>query len=269
MHVNDAHQVESVLIFVRTIHIAHAIAIVEDGLFNHLRNILTTHPSAVVALVRVVAVVHIVGSIFSSFKFGLSLLHELQSLLTVFQRRLDFEQNVLNVASFVSLIAVLVLLIESLVVGIGHSHGRIRDGGITQNDDIGRSLHVLVFIVFLGQRSGKEIGCLHQIVELGLQAVLFHGFFEIEPTVIILWRKVAEVLKVFGHALFVNIAVTITEALNHPLVRFVASNLVHQFLCGDADTCGLIFLGHDVILDHLFQSAVVDTISFGGREVVV
>ena len=98
---------------------------------------------------------------------------------------------------------------------------------------------------------------------------MLHGFFEIKPTVIVLWRKIVEVLKVFGHLLFVNIAVAIAETLNHPLVRFVASDLIHQFFGGDADTCGLIFLGHDVILDHLFQSAVVNTISFGGREVVV
>ena len=122
MHVNDAHQVESVFVFVRTIHIAHAIAIVEDGLLNHLRNVLATHPSAVVALVGIVAVVHVVGSTFSSFKFGLSLLHELQCFLTVFQRRLDFEQNVLYVASFVGLIAEFVLFVESLVVGISHSN---------------------------------------------------------------------------------------------------------------------------------------------------
>ena len=265
--VDNAHQVEGILILVRTKHETDTVAILEDGLFDGLRHILLAHPSAVVALVGVsVDVVHHVFGVDELFSH---VNHMLQGILTVFLRRLDFEDDILDVASFVRLKAVLILFIESLVVGIGDDHRRIGDGGITQHDDVGCGFRILVLVVFLSQGGGDETGSLHQVAELGIQTVLLQFLLKAEPTVVIFGRKLVEVLEVIQHALLAIVAVGITEALHHPLMRVLARHLVVKFFRGDAYTCSLVFLGHEVVLNHFFQRVVVDAVSLGGRKVVV
>ena len=265
--VNDAHQVEGILILVGAKHITNAVAIFKDGLFDGLRHILLAHPSAVVALVGVG--VDIVHHIIGVDKLFSHVGHMLQSILTIFLRRLDFEDDILNVASFVRLITVLILFIESLVVGIGDNHRRIRDGGITQHDDIGCGFRIFVLVIFLSQGGGKHIGSFHQVAELGIQTVLLHLLLKAEPTVVIFGRKLVKVLKVVQHTLLVICAVRIAEALHHPLMRVFARHLVVKLLRSNAYTCSLVFLGHEVVLNHFFQRVVVNAVSLGGRKVVV
>ena len=135
LQVNDTHQVEGVFAFVRTIHITDAIAIIENGALDLFGHVFSTHPSAVVTLVGVR--IDKRNGVLGSHEVGSQVLHVLQSILTVFQRRLDFENDIVDIASFVGLITVFVFLVEGLVVGIGHHDGRIRNSGITQGDDIG------------------------------------------------------------------------------------------------------------------------------------
>ena len=267
MLVNDADQVESFTILVWAIHETDAVAFFKDSLFDGLRHVLLAYPSAVVTLVGVG--VDKADHIFSIDKLFSHASHMLQGVLTVFLRRLNVENDILNVASFVRFVTVLVFLIESLVVGISDDHSRIGDAGITQHDDIGGSLRILVLVVFLSQSGGKEIRSLHQVVELVFQAVFLHAFFEFEPTVVILGRKLVEILEIIQSTLFVEGTIRIAEALHHPLMRVVARHLVVKFLSGDAHTSGIVFLGHEVVLDHFFQRAVVDVVSLSGRKVVV
>ena len=175
--VDDANQVEGIAVFVGAKHITHAVAVVENRSLDLLRDVFPAQPSAVVALVGVG--VDEVDRVVGVGKVASHVLHVLQGILTVFQRRLDLEHHILDVAALVGFVAALVFLIESPVVGIGHDHRRIGDGGITQSDDIGRSLHILVLVIFLCQRLGKEEGCLHEVVELGLQTVLLQGLLEV------------------------------------------------------------------------------------------
>ena len=53
LHVNNAHQIEGILVFVGAKHITHTITVVEHGFLNLLGNVASTHPSAVVTLVGV------------------------------------------------------------------------------------------------------------------------------------------------------------------------------------------------------------------------
>ena len=260
LHVDDAHQVEGFGILIGTIHIAHTVAVVENSFLHHLGHVLATHPGAIVTLVGVG--IDEVGHVLDTGEVGLEVLDRLQGVLTVFQRRLDVEDDILDVATLVGLVAVFVLLIEGFVVGVGHHHGRIRDGGIAQGDDVSRGFHVLVLVILLGQCRGKEIRGLDQVVELGVEAVVSHRVLEVEPTVVILRREAAEVLDIVDDLVLVERA-ALAEALHHPLVRMVAHYLVGQLLVGDADASGFIFLGHDVFLDHLFQRAVVDAVGLG------
>ena len=75
-------------------------------------------------------------------------------------------------------------------------------------------------------------------------------------------------MEILCHTLAIE-AVGVAKALHHPIVGIVARHLIQEFLRGDADARSLILLAHDVVLDHLFQSAVVDAIGLSGREIVV